>query len=207
MATPVLPGKLTGPAYLDPAAAPASPTWTSCCAATGVELVLVGHTQIKAGTITSKFETLPDAPITSATVMLPVGPRSLLAANGNLCRTTLSAPTTLIAQSGARINGKTKITVSSCPVEVISHRTSGNKAILTVLAPAAGRLSVSGRDVHTLKRRVGKAGKVKLTVQLTTAGVARRLGSKRMALKLRVGFVPRSGHAVSKAFATVTFHR
>ena len=135
---------------------------------------MVGHTQIKSGIISSKFETLPDAPITSVVVTLPVGPRSLVAANGNLCRASLLAPTTLIAQSGAKINRKTKIAVTNCPVEVIAQRTTGNKAILTVLVPAAGRLSVSGRDVHPLRRRVSKAGKLKLTVQLNSAGVARR---------------------------------
>ena len=205
--TPVLPGELTGPAYLVSHGGGGFPDLDLVLRGDGVEVVLVGHTQIKAGITSSKFETLPDAPITSATVSLPVGPRSLLAANANLCRTTLYAPTTLIAQSGARINSKSKITVSGCPVEIISHRTSGDKAILTVLAPEAGRLSVSGRDVHTLERRVGKAGKVRLTVQLTSAGIARRRGSKQMRLTLRVGFVAHRGHGSSKAFATVTFRQ
>ncbi len=207
VATPVLPGKLAGPAYLVSRGGAGFPDLDLVLHGDGVEVVLVGHTQIKSGIISSKFETLPDAPITSATVTLPVGPRSLLAANGNLCRTTLYAPTTLIGQSGARINGKTKITVSSCPVEVISHRTSGNKAILTVLVPAAGRLSVSGRGVRTLRRRVAKAGKLKLTVQLTSSGVARSHSARQMRLSLRVGFVPRSGHSTSKALTTVTFRR
>ncbi len=83
----MLPGKLTGPAYLVSHGGAGFPDLDLVLRGDGVEVVLVGHTQIKAGIISSKFETLPDAPITSATVTLPVGPRSLLAANGNLCRT------------------------------------------------------------------------------------------------------------------------
>ena len=207
VATPVLPGKLTGPAYLVSRGGAGFPDLDLVLRGDGVEVVLVGHTQIKSGIISSKFETLPDAPITSVVVTLPVGPRSLVAANGNLCRANLLAPTTLIAQSGAKINRKTKIAVTNCPVEVIAQRTTGNKAILTVLVPAAGRLSVSGRDVHPLRRRVSKAGKLKLTVQLNSAGVARRHSARRMRLSLRIGFVPRTGHSNSKALTTVTFHR
>ena len=183
VATPVLAGKLTGPAYLVSRGGAGFPDLDLVLRGDGVEVVLVGHTQIKSGIISSKFETLPDAPITSVVVTLPVGPRSLLAANGNLCRASLLAPTTLIAQSGAAINRKTKIAVTDCPVEVIAQRTSGNKAILTVLVPAAGRLSVSGRNVRSLRRRVGKAGKLKLTVQLTGSGVTQRQRARRMRLR------------------------
>ena len=48
------------------------------------------------------FETLPDAPITGVAVDLTTGPRSLLGANGVLCKEPLRAPTTIIAQSGAK---------------------------------------------------------------------------------------------------------
>ena len=206
VATPVLPDKLTGPAYLVSRGGAGFPDLDLVLRADGVEVVLVGHTQIKSGVISSKFETLPDAPISSAVVTLPVGPRSLLSANANLCRASLAAATTLIAQSGAKTNAKTKIAVSGCPVEIIAHRTTGNRAIITVLAPAAGRLSLSGRDMHTLFKRTSKAGRMTLTVHLTSRGIQRAQRSRRLRLKLRVGFVPHTGHGNSKASATLTFH-
>ena len=52
----------------------------------GVEIVLDGKTDIKGGITYSKFETVPDAPISSFVTSLPEGPHSILAApGGELC--------------------------------------------------------------------------------------------------------------------------
>jgi hypothetical protein len=206
--TPVLPGKLTGPAYLVSHGGEAFPDLDLILQGDGVTIVLVGHTNISnSGITTSKFETLPDAPISSAVVTLPVGPQSLLAANGNLCKNQkkLVAPTTLIAQSGAKITQNTKIAVRNCPVTIVKHRTSGTRALVTVKVPAAGRVSGGGSDLKFVTRHLKKAGQITLSVPLTRTGteVLHKFG--RLRLRLRVGFVPKTKHPTSKAFATVTF--
>ena len=63
--------------------------------------------------------------------------------------------------------------------------------------PAAGRLMVSGRDLRTLGRRVGKARTVRLVVGLTRAGVRSLHAHKRLRIRLRVGFAPRAGRRLS----------
>jgi hypothetical protein len=206
--TPVLPDKLTGPAYLVSHGGQAFPDLDLILQGDGVTVVLVGHTNISnSGITTSKFETLPDAPLTNAVVTLPTGPQSLLAANGNLCksRSKLIAPTTIVGQSGAKITQKTKISVRNCPVLIVKHRTSGTRALVTVKTPAAGRVSGSGTDLKFVTRHLKKAGQVTLSVPLTRTGaeVLRKFG--RLRLRLRVGFVPKTGHLTSKAYATVTF--
>ena len=206
--TPVLPGQLSGPAYLVSHGGEAFPDLDLIVRGDGVTIVLVGHTNISnAGITTSKFETLPDAPITSANVTLPVGPRSLLAANGNLCKdqSKLLAPTTIVGQNGAKVTHKIKIKVRNCPVVVVSHRTSGTRALITVKAPAAGRVSGGGPDLQFVTRNLKGASQTTLSVPLTRTGaeVLRKFGTLR--LKLRVGFVPKTKHPTSKAFATVTF--
>ena len=206
--TPVLPGTLTGPAYLVSHGGEAFPDLDLILKGDGVTVVLVGHTHVSSnGITTSKFEPLPDAPVTSAVVTLPTGPQSLLAANGNLCKnqSKLIAPTTIVGQSGATITQKTKISVRNCPVIVVSHRTSGIKALVTVKAPAAGRVSGGGTDLKFVTRHLGKAGQTTLSVPLTRVGaeVLQKFG--RLKLRLRVGFVPKTGHLTSKAYITVTF--
>lgn len=206
--TPALPGKLTGPAYLVSHGGEAFPDLTLILQGDGVTIVLVGHTFVSnKGITTSKFETLPDDPITSATVNLPVGPQSLLAANGNLCKnqSKLLAPTTLVGQNGAKVTHKIKIKVRNCPIVIVKHRTSGTRALITVKTPSAGRISGSGSDLKFTTRHVGKAEQATISVPLTRTGseVLRKFGTLR--LRVRVGFVPKSKHPTSKAFATVTF--
>jgi hypothetical protein len=193
--TPVLPGTLKGPAYLISHGGESFPDLDLVLQGDGVEVVLVGHTHISsAGITTSTFESLPDVPISSVTVDLPMGPDSTLDTDGRLCRTKLLAPTTMIAQSGAKITQNTQISVSGCPVELISHKRHGSRVTLTVWSPQAGLLTIGGRGVKRVRKRVKKAGEVKISVRLS--GHARKH-------KLKIGFTAKSGHNPSAVSLSV----
>jgi hypothetical protein len=195
--TPVLPGVLQGPAYLISHGGEAFPDLDLVLQGDGVEVVLVGHTHIsRAGITTSTFESLPDVPISSVAVDLPIGPNSALATDGRLCHAGLVAPTTIVAQNGAKITQNTKIAVSGCPLEVISHRRRGARMIVKVWVPEAGRLTIGGRGARRVVKRVKKAGEVKLSVPLGAQGLTLLRGHGKR-LKLRVGFAPKSGHNTS----------
>ena len=205
--TPVLPGTLSGSAYLVSHGGEAFPDLDLILKGDGVQIVLVGHTHISStGITTSTFETLPDAPISSVVVDLPVGEQSLLSANGNLCKSTLDAPTTIVAQSGAKLTQQTTIAVRNCPFAIVAHRTLGKKAIVKVRVPAAGRIATSGRYLRVVKRKVGSAGTYKLTVRLTPAGVRALRQHRKLRVKLRAKFTPKSksGHK-AKASVTLVF--
>jgi hypothetical protein len=141
--TPVLSNPLTGPAILVSHGGAAFPDLVLLLQGEGITLDLVGNTQIKNGITYSRFDTVPDAPVSSFDLELPEGPHSILAATGSLCQrtvrtrkrvtvrvhgrllhrtrtsttqapTTLLMPTTITAQNGAVLNQNTKIAVAGC---------------------------------------------------------------------------------------------
>jgi hypothetical protein len=113
--TPILPVQLTGPAYFVSHGGEAFPNLIVILQGYGVRVDLVGDTFIsKAGITSSTFSQVPDVPVSTFELYLPQGRDSALAANGNLCKSTLKMPTAFIAQNGATIRQTTPITVTGC---------------------------------------------------------------------------------------------
>jgi hypothetical protein len=114
--TPLVPVPLTGPAYFVSYGGAKFPELVIVLQGYGVTLDVHGETFInKAGITSSTFHTIPDAPVGSFEMTLPQGHDSALAANGNLCKSTLKMPTAFVAQNGAEIHESTKISVTGCP--------------------------------------------------------------------------------------------
>jgi hypothetical protein len=113
--TPALKNPLQGPAYLVSHGNAKFPDVEFVLQGEGITLVLDGETDIKKGITYSRFETLPDAPVSVFETSLPEGPHSALAANGNLCTQSLIMPTTLTGQNGAVVKQQTKIKITGCP--------------------------------------------------------------------------------------------
>jgi hypothetical protein len=121
--TPVLPGQLTGPAYLVSYGGAAFPNVVVILQGDGVRADLVGNINIAAKTevTSSTFASVPDVPVGSFEFNLPEGRHSGLATNipskdkGNLCGIELTMPTVITGQNGVVINQKTKVTVTGCP--------------------------------------------------------------------------------------------
>jgi hypothetical protein len=207
--TPVLAGPLRGPAYLVSHGGAAFPDLDLVLQGDGVEVVLIGHTHIsKTGYTSSNFENLPDVPISSVAVKLPIGTDSLLAANGKLCPANLIAPTLIVAQSGARITHNTQLAVSGCPLTIMSHRVRAKRVTVTVRVPAKGTLRVSGPDVRVLTHKTKAGGIVTLSVPLNGSGIAAAHGHGKFRGKLRIGFKPAAhGKHASGASLALRVHR
>jgi len=201
--TPLLPGTMTGPAYLVSHGGAAFPDLDIVLQGSGVRIILVGNTDIKKGITTTTFAASPDAPVSSFVLNLPTGPHSALAAFGDLCVTPLAMPTTIVGQNGRQLKQNTTISVSGCGVHILRRKVSGSTAILTVKAFGAGRLSASGTSLKSVSQRVSKATTTTLKVPLASGGRHRH---RPFSTRVRVAFVPsnRAEHT-SSAFTTVRF--
>jgi hypothetical protein len=202
--TPTLPGKLQGPAILVSHGGEAFPDLDLVMEANGVRVIVVGNTKITKGITTTNFQTTPDVPVSSITVLLPTGPHSALAANGNLCTSSLVMPTTITGQNGKQIKQNTKITATNCSVMIVGQKVVGDTAYLTLRTFEAGRVSGRGSNVASVYRTFkGAQKKVSLKVPLTSGG---RSKGRPLKVRVRVGFVPKKkGAASSVAYTTVTF--
>jgi len=113
--TPVLPVTLTGPVYFVSHGGAAFPDLIVVLQGYGVRVDLTAATFIsKKGITSSTFESIPDVTVSSFELYLPQGKNSALAANGNLCTSSLQMPTSFIAQDGAQLKQNTKIRVTGC---------------------------------------------------------------------------------------------
>jgi hypothetical protein len=202
--TPTLPGKLTGPAILVSHGGAAFPDLDLVLQANGVRTIVVGNTDIKKGITTTTFAAVPDVPVSSVTVNLPIGSHSALTANTNLCANPLIEPTTMTGQNGVVVKQNTRIAVKGCGVRVVGHKVVGNTAYLTVQTFEAGRISGKGAAVANVFRRFkGAKKRVTLKVPLSRGGRSRR---RPFNVRVRVGFVPKAkGKPSSASFVTVSF--
>jgi hypothetical protein len=142
--TPVLNVPLTGPAYLVSHGAAAFPDVEFVLQGEGVRIILDGKTDIKKGITYSRFETVPDAPISSFETTFPQGPHSVLAANGNLCAAT--TPVTVKKRVAVRRHGRVVHVrrpvkrLIPAPLLMPTSLTAQNGAVLT----QATKIAVTG---------------------------------------------------------------
>jgi hypothetical protein len=208
--TPLLPDALSGPVYLV-AHATGLPTVEALLQGHKLSIDLSGTITFSATGLNSTFASVPDAPITSFVLDLPTGPHSALSSTSGVCSGPLTMPTTIVGQSGARIEQSIPITVTDCAakpptllkLKILRARVKGAVATLVVQVPRAGSLTARGKGLRKASRKVTKAGRVTMKVRLSKSGRALRTRRHRAHRKLKVPVTVRLGHL--RASRTLTF--
>jgi hypothetical protein len=196
--TPLLPVPLEGPAIFVSHGGEAFPSLTMVLQGYGVTIDLVGTTFISKAAITSTtFKTVPDTPFSTFELVLPQGPYSALAANGNLCTQKLVIPNEWVGANGALLRQDSPLSVEGCAaaITVVGHRVKGKTATIQVKVPSAGKLVASGKGLSKASKQA--KGASTLTVKLTlTSGEATALSrhkGRQLKAKINLTFTPRSG--------------
>jgi hypothetical protein len=195
--TPLLNSALTGPAYLVSRGGAAFPDLVLLLQGEGVTIELVGNTDIKNGITYSKFETVPDAPVSSFELNLPQGPYSILGtnlpagANYSLCGQKLVMPTEITGQNGAVIKQNTPIAVTGAcaaslaskpSVKITKVKVKGNTVVATVTTSQKGTVTVTGKGLKSVKKTLA-AGTHQLKLALTKTGKTARKHHRKVTLK------------------------
>src|SRR3984885_10933746 len=207
--TPILSVPLTGPAILVSHGGAAFPDVEFVLQAdergSVIAITLDGKTDIKKGITYSRFETVPDAPISSFETVLPEGPHSILGANlpqnanYSLCGQKLTIPTTITGQNGAQSTQATPVVVEGCSTSLSFTRTVKKRTVtLTVYAPAAGKLTASGKGLTTVSKTAKGQEKLTITLRQKKAG--------KQKARVKVTFAPTNGKKQNKT-ATVNFKK
>jgi len=186
--TPVLKNPLTGPAYLVSHGSAKFPDVEFVLQGEGITLILDGATDIKKGITYSRFDAVPDAPVSTFETVLPRSPHSALTSNVaasakySLCGANLVMPTTLTGQNGAVVKQNTKIAVTGCPpsVSITNIRVKGNALLVTVKLSQAGTAKITGKGLKTTVKRGLKAGTHTISVPLTKAGRSAKLRHRKI---------------------------
>jgi hypothetical protein len=154
---------LTGPAILVSHANAAFPDLDVVLQGEGITIVLVGHTDIKHGITYSKFETVPDAPVSEFNLSLPEKENSIFAAEKNLCAPTSTVTKTvkvdkrvkgkLVRKHGKVVKVSKKVT-TTVPEELImpTEITAQNGAKFTQQT----KIQVTGCKAATVKKTTKK---------------------------------------------------
>jgi hypothetical protein len=138
--TPILPGQLSGPAYLVSHGGAAFPDVVVILQGDRVRADLRGNINIapKTEVTSSTFANVPDVPVTNFEFDLPEGRHSALATNipakdkGDLCGVSLKMPTTITGQNGDVIKQSTDIAIVGCPK--VKVKKTKKKAVKTRVA-------------------------------------------------------------------------
>jgi hypothetical protein len=152
--------------------------------------------------LTTTFDTIPDAPISSALVKLNGGKKGILVVtdgHDDLCYTPQKPFLAAAAQSGKRYDSATTLT-AQCPLAVVSRTFSKTSVRVRVSGIGPGRLTVSGPGLKTSRRTITTATSAVVTLELTAKG--RQLRRSGRDIRVKAAFTAKGAKRPTTAYST-----
>ena len=110
--TPLLDKPLSGPVYLRSSDHPLPDLVVKLGGE--LEIVLVGHVDSVNGGLRTRFESVPDAPVTRFTLQMRGGRKGLFVNSTDICRRPQMASVQMRAQNGRVVNSRTRLQAGGC---------------------------------------------------------------------------------------------
>ena len=185
--TPLIPVPLEGPAYFVSHGGEAFPSLIVVLQGYGVTIDLVGTTFIsKAGITSSTFKTVPDAPVGSFELTLPEGKYSAWRRTANLCTSETGDADRIRRAERREDHESTPIMAEGCSSTLsFTHSIKKQALKLSVYAPAAGKVTASGKGLTTVSKTSN--GQEDLTLAL------KQKGAGKLKTTVKVSFTPSTG--------------
>ena len=162
---PNIPVPLEGPVYFVSNGGEAFPNLVMVLQGYGVTIDLIGDTLIKNGVTSTTFKAVPDNPLTSFEINLPEGPYSALAANGNLCKPTVTK--TVKKKVRVQVKGRMRTVTRKVKEQVATSLTipsdyiAQNGATYNANVPIAVTGCPKAKVAKKAKKKKGKGKKKK----------------------------------------------
>ncbi len=151
--------------------------------------------------LTSTFPTIPDAPLSSATVKInggKKGPLVITDGHDDICSAPQKPFLAIVGHNGKRQDSAISMAVE-CPLAVVSRTFTASTIKVKVSGLGAGTVSISGPGLKTTRRTVSSASTATLTAKLTRTG--KRLRRAKQDVRVKVSFTPKNSKKTRIAYS------
>ena len=121
---------------------------------------------------------------------LDAGPASALASKADLCAAPLTLSSSITAQSGAKQDGRSPVEVAGCPVKLVAAKAGSRSARLTVRAPAAGIVRLTGKGLGRRTLTFTSAGTKAVRVRLSRTGLRSLRKHHKLLVRVSASYAP-----------------
>jgi hypothetical protein len=152
--------------------------------------------------LTSTFPTIPDAPLSSATVVFnggKKGPLVITDGHDDICSAPQTPFLAAIGHNGERLDTAIPMTVE-CPLAVVSRTFTSSTVKVKISGLGAGTVAISGPGLKTTRRTITSASTATLTAKLTAQG--KRLRKAKRDVRVKVSFTPKNTKKTRIAYSS-----